>query len=101
MTLTQDVVERILLSKDLLGKIRFLPIARPDRLTLARHILTAHDAAELALAGIARYLERLPQSSKTYLMDYFSKIREEHPDEGVPGQDYFSQLNLVRAGIKH
>ena len=34
-------------------------------------------------------------------MDYFSPIRTIHPDEEVPGKDYFSQLNIVRTAIKH
>lgn len=99
--LTRDVIDRLLVAKDLLERIRFVPAARPDRLTLARHVLAAHDAAELALAGIARYLGRLPSSPKTFLMDYFPEIRKEHDQEEVPGRDYFAQLNQVRIGIKH
>ena len=98
---SQDVIDRLLIAKDLLERINSLPNANPDRYTIARHILTAHDAAELALAGIARYIGKLPQSSKTFLMDYFSPIRETHPDEEVPGKEYFSQLNQVRVGLKH
>jgi hypothetical protein len=69
--LAQDVIERLLLAKDLLGRIRFSGVPRPDRQTLASHILTAHDAAELALAAVVRHLGRLPKSAQTYLMDYF------------------------------
>lgn len=99
---SQDVIDRLLVAKDLLEKISFLPIADPDRYTIAQHVLTAHDAAELALAGIARYLDKLPESTKAYLMEYFSPIRETHPNnEEVPGRHYFSQLNQVRIGIKH
>jgi hypothetical protein len=97
----QDVIDRLLVAKDLLEKIRFLPIANPDRFTISKHILTAHDAAELAIAGIARHLKVLPKSLKTYLMDYFQPISETHPGEDVAGRDYFSQLNEVRIGIKH
>ena len=100
-SLSQDVIDRLLVAKDMLEKISCSPIVNPDRYTIARHVLTAHDAAELALAGIARHLGKLPQSSKSFLMDYFSPIREIHPDEEVPGRDYFSQLNQVRIGIKH
>src|SRR5712691_1563636 len=76
MPFQHDVIERMLLSKSLLGPIRFLPTARPDRLTLARHILTAHDAAELALAGIAQHLGRWPRTQQVHLMDYFPAIEE-------------------------
>jgi hypothetical protein len=100
-SLSQDVIDRLLLAKDLLDKISSLPTADPDRLTIAHHILTAHDAAELALAGIAHHLGKLPESSQSFLMDYFSPIKETHPDEEVPGKSYFSQLNQVRKGIKH
>jgi hypothetical protein len=99
--LAQDVTERLLLTKDLLGRIRFSAVARPDRQTLASHILTAHDAAELALAAVARHVNRLPPSPQTYLMDYFPAIRQEHPEREVEGRDYFNQLNRVRTNIKH
>jgi hypothetical protein len=100
-SLSQDVIDRLLIAKDFLERIYSLPNANPDRYTIAQHILTAHDAAELALAGIARHVDKLPPSPKTYLMDYFSSIRETHPNEEVPGKEYFSQLNQVRIGIKH
>lgn len=100
-SLSQDVVDRLLVAKDLLEKIRSLTMANPDRYTIARQVLTAHDAAELALAAIARHVGKLPQSPKTFLMDYFSPISEIHPGEEVPGRNYFSQLNQVRIGIKH
>ena len=101
MPLAQDVVDRLLVAKGLLGRIQFNPAARPDRISLARAILRAHDAAELALAAIARHLDRLPSSSQTYLMQYFPAIQNEHPEENVIGRDYFSQLNRVRTDIKH
>jgi cellobiose-specific phosphotransferase system component IIA len=99
--LAQDVVDRLLITKSLLGRIRFSPTARPDRVAIALAVLTAHDAAELALAAIARHLNRLPQSDKTYLMQYFPAIQAEHPEEKISGRDFFSQLNAVRIAIKH
>jgi hypothetical protein len=101
MPLAQDVTERLLLAKDLLSRIRFSAVARPDRQILASHILTAHDAGELALAAVARHIGRLPASAQTYLMDYFPAIRQEHPEREVEGRDYFNQLNRVRTSIKH
>jgi hypothetical protein len=97
----QDVVDRLLVAKGLLAKIRFLPVAHPDRISLAQAILTAHDAAELAIAAVARHLDKLPTSKHAYLMDYFPAIKELHPNEGVPGHEYFRQLNNVRIAIKH
>lgn len=95
-----DLINRLLLAKELLEKIRTLPIANPDRYTTARHVLTAHDAAELAIAGVAHHIGIIPKSP-IYLMDYFSLINKEHPNDEVPGKVYFSQLNTARNGIKH
>ena len=102
MQIRRDVADRILIAKDFLGRIRFLPVAESDRAMLAQHILTAHDAAELALAAIASHLGCEHQKSQLFLMDYFDPIRRKaHPDEAVKGRDYFSQLNTARIGIKH
>jgi hypothetical protein len=48
--IAQEVLDRLLVAKGLLSQIRDLPTTRPDRITLARQILTAHDAAELEKA---------------------------------------------------
>lgn len=101
MALKTEVVDRLLLAKFLLGPIVSTPVAKPDRLTIARHILTAHDAAELAIAGIAYYLECLPDSTRTFFMDYFTPIKNAKNGDPVPGRDYFSALNRARTGIKH
>src|SRR5713226_2497275 len=100
MPIAPEVVDRLLLAKFLLGQIRSAPVARPDRLTLARQILAAHDSAELAIAGIASHLGCLPSPPRTYLMDYFPAVREKSGAE-APGRDFFAALNKVRVGIKH
>ena len=98
--ISQSVIERLLISKNLLDKIRFLPLANPDRSTLARHILTSHDAAELAIAAVASHLDVTPRQQ--YLMNYFQPISEKsHDGQDVPGKGYMSQLNDVRVAIKH
>jgi len=101
MDLSQEVVERLLLAKGLLAKIRFDPTAHPDRISLAQSILSAHNAAELAIAAVATHLGKLPHKKQCYLMDYFPEIKKEHPNDIVAGQPYFSSLNSVRIGIKH
>ncbi|MCL4524510.1 MAG: hypothetical protein M1453_12170 [Acidobacteria bacterium] len=101
MNLRNQVVERLLVSKSLLARVRFQPLAEPDRLSLASQILTAHDAAELALAAIADHLGKLPTKDKHYLMDYFDPIKSVHPERDVFAKEYFSQLNRVRVDIKH
>jgi hypothetical protein len=101
MDLSQEVVDRLLLAKGLLAKIRFDPTAHPDRISLAQSILSAHNAAELAIAAVATHLGKLPNKKQCYLMDYFPEIKKEHPENTVAGQPYFSSLNSVRIGIKH
>lgn len=98
MTLSQPVVERLLIAKNLLDTVRFSTISHPDHFTLAKHILTAHDAAELSIAGIAHHLDLLPPQK--YLMNYITKI-EESTTKPVPGKEFCSQLNDARNGIKH
>ncbi len=100
MALKQEVIDRLLLAKLLLGQIQYTPVAGPDRFTIARYILIAHDAAELAIAGIAHHLDCLPPPSEAYLMKYFPRIKEK-TNESVPGQDFFSDLNDARRNIKH
>jgi len=97
----QSVLDRLLMAKNLIEKIRSLPEANPDRYTIALHTLAAHDAAELAIAAVAHHVGSIPKPSEAYLMKYFSHIKKIHPNEGVAGQDYFSQLNDVRVGVKH
>jgi hypothetical protein len=96
----QDVINRLLLARNLLDKIRDLPMANPDRYIVASHVMTAHDAAELAISGIAAHIKVTPRSPKTYLMDYFELI-DKDPKNDVQGKGYFSQLNTARNGIKH
>lgn len=101
MALKKEVVERLLLAKSLLAKVRFSSTADPDSKFLASQILTAHDAAELALAAICDERGVLPSKDKHYLMDYFEPLRSLHPQKEVFAKDYFRQLNRVRINIKH
>jgi hypothetical protein len=102
MTLRPEVVEQLLLCKVLLSRIRFTPVARPDRATLASHIITAHDAAELAIAAICHQLGLSPSRDQNYLMNYFQPLADaSHKGTDVYAKDYFSQLNRVRVDIKH
>jgi hypothetical protein len=101
MELRKEVVERLLLAKSLLAKMRFHSVSEPDSKFLAGHIMTAHDAAELVLAAIGDQLGVLPPKDKHYLMDYFGPLKKLHPDHEVYAKEYFSQLNRVRVNIKH
>jgi hypothetical protein len=87
---TEDVIERLLIAKGLLAKIRFSQVPEPDRITLASYILTSHDAAELAVAAIAQHLGKTPKESQAYLMNYFPQIEQVHPGRRVKGLDFFT-----------
>src|SRR5882724_994438 len=101
MTLRKEVVERLLLTKSLLLKLRFHSTAEPDSKFLATQIMSAHDAAELALAAICDQCGVLPSKDKHYLMDYFEPLKQLHPERDVFAKEYFNQLNRVRINIKH
>jgi len=101
MNISKTVRDRLLLSKAILQPIRFTPVEKPSNFILAQHVLTAHDAAELAIAAIAEHLNCGP-SDKAFLMNYFGEIRKsKHPNKDVVGKDYLSQLNSVRINVKH
>jgi hypothetical protein len=101
MEASRDVVDRLLVAKGLLAPIRFSPAERPDRISLARSVLAAHDAAELALAAIAQHLGCSPDKGQDSLMHYFPCIQKKRCDEPIPGREYFSRLNMVRNAVKH
>jgi hypothetical protein len=100
MPLKTEVLDRLLLSKSFLEKIRFQPVPLHDRYTLAANIIAAHDAAELALAGICDQLGCLPQQGVSYLMHYFESLKQARNAE-VSAREYFRNLNEVRNSLKH
>lgn len=101
MQLKPEVLDRLLLSKSFLDRIRFQPIAEHDRHTLAANIIAAHDSAEFAIAAIADQLGcSAANAAKTYLMDYFDPI-EKSTNRAAYGKDYIRQLNTVRGSLKH
>ena len=80
MPLKPEVLDRLLLSKSFLDRIRFQPVPVHDRHTLAANIIAAHDAAELAIAAIADEVGCSHMNAgKTYLMDYFDPIEKKLP----------------------
>lgn len=101
MSILARVAQRLLLGKSLLSRIRFHPVSQPDQHSLANHIITAHDAAELILAAIADHKGKLPPREQHYLMDYFEPLKGLHPERDVTGREFFRQLNRVRIDIKH
>src|SRR5450755_3562154 len=100
MPLKPEVLDRLLLSKSFLEKIRFQPVAAHDRHTLAANIIAAHDAAELAIASVCDQLGYLPQKGVSYLMDYFASYKETRGND-LHGREYFRNLNTARNSLKH
>jgi hypothetical protein len=102
MPLKPDVLDRLLLSKSFLERIRFQPVAVHDRHTLASNIIAAHDSAELAIAAICSQLGCQPQKGNSYLMDYLSSLKAaKHPERDVSAREYFRNLNDTRSLLKH
>jgi hypothetical protein len=102
MQIKPAVLDRLLLSKSFLERIRFQPAAVQDRYTLAASIIAAHDAAELAIAAICDQRECLPRKGISYLMDYFEPLKAAvHPDRDVLAKEYFRSLNTARNVLKH
>jgi hypothetical protein len=102
MQLKSEVLERLLLSKAFLDRIRFQPVAVHDRHTLASNIVTAHDSAEFAIASICDQLNCLPQKGTSYLMNYLDSLKtSQHPGADVSARGYFRDLNDVRNLVKH
>jgi hypothetical protein len=96
------VLERLLLSKSFLDRIRFQPVAVYDRHTLAANIVAAHDSSEFAVAAICDQLGCLPPKRPAYLMDYLGSLKSsQHPTKDVPARAYFRDLNDVRNLLKH
>jgi hypothetical protein len=101
MTIGKEVADQLLLSKSLLEKIRFQAAPNPDRFSLAMHILTAHNAAELALAAIASARSVRLSKTQPAMMDYLEALKTLHSGREVVGRAYFDRLNRVRNALKH
>lgn len=95
--LSNDVLDRLLLSRSLIERFRYQPVA--DRHTIAAHVLAAHDAAELAIAALCSHKGASVKDRATF-MDYFEPLAAA-TDSTIKGKNYFSQLNTVRRDFKH
>jgi hypothetical protein len=84
-SLAPEVIELLLISKSLLDRIKAQAPPAPDRHSIAMNVLLAHDAAELALGGIANQCGKLPPGNRHFLMDYFASLKTLHSKSEVPG----------------
>jgi len=78
------------------------PVLTPtsDGVAVAKGILAAHDAAELALATVADHIGVPWQRGAMYLMDYAAAVQQ-HTKTPLSGYDFLSQLNDARVSFKH
>ena len=101
MNLRIEVLQRLLLGKSLLSRIRTLPVVELSQHDLAHQIVTAHDGAELILAAIADQKGKLPAKEKHFILDYLGSLGTLHPQEDVYGRAFIRSLNRVRVDLKH
>jgi len=88
-------------SKDLLASREGVLTPRSDAISVARTILRAHDAAELALAAIATEVAAEVRDQAT-LMEYPVAILRVRPGSNAfPGRSYLESLNRARRDFKH
>jgi hypothetical protein len=101
MALRSDVLDRLLLSRALLRTFPDSPAPETDRYRVGLQVLSAHDAAELAISAIADHCHKTPAKQQLFLLDYFGALQDIFPDKQTPGRDYFTRLNTVRNNLKH
>ena len=95
-----DILQRLLVAKHLLAANSEQLTPNSDAAAVARMVLAAPDAAELAIAAIASHLNVAGLTDRMLLTDYAPKI-EAQTGEPLSGSDYLRQLNRVRVGFKH
>jgi hypothetical protein len=98
--LSEELVRRLLVCKYLLATSGGQLTPYSDSHAVARTILAAHDAAELAAAALAEHVGASTSTGQVYLMDYIAMLGKDRPVP-VPGRSFFDQLNTVRRDFKH
>lgn len=99
-TIRPEIIQQLLFAKWLLSQEQIMPEAKANPFSIAKKILTAHNAAEIGIAAIADQIEALPDKEQRFLMDYFSPIKKQTGDD-IQGKEYCRQLNTVRKNLKH
>ena len=97
MTLKKEVLDRLLLAKSILVSARGVVPSQPNAHLIARQVLNAHDAADLAFAAIADFQNRLPAKSRApSMLESLGCIDAVEKHSG-----YFTKLSNARDGLKH
>lgn len=102
LPLGEDTLRRLLVSRQMLAAAVGPFTSHSDAVAVSRAILSAHDAAELALAAICSALDALPKDNRDrYLLEYADALQASRPDVSFPERRYLVQLNRVRKNFKH
>jgi len=99
--LPENTLRRLLASKGLLRESNLILTPNSEPVEVAKAVLTAHDASELALAAIADYLGVMPVDKHVYLMQIASAVNSKDSARPLPGLDYLRSLNEARVSFKH
>jgi hypothetical protein len=97
VTLKKEVLARLLLAKSILTSTRGAVAGQPNAHLVARQILSAHDAADLAFVAIADQQTTLPPHGHAPSMLKALALIE--TNERFSG--YFSRLSNARDSLKH
>lgn len=97
--LSPEVLNRLLIGRELLRSFGPNLTPQSDALTVARGIMTAQDAAELISSAIAEHLFSQPKD-RAGLPEYIESI-EKVSNTIFPGRSFFNALNRARVSFKH
>src|SRR5262245_48951520 len=100
MSLSEETLRRLIVSRQLLAGSGGQLTPQADAVAVARAILAAHDAAELALAAIASALS-VTITDKVFLTDYPSALEKAQSSVTFPGRGFLTNLNRARNNFKH
>jgi hypothetical protein len=97
--LSPEVLNRLLIGRELLRSFGPNLTPQSDALTVARGIMTAQDASELITSAIAEHLLAQPKD-RAGLPEYIENI-EKGSNAVFPGRSFFNALNRARVLFKH
>ncbi len=98
--LSSELLNRLLIGRDLLKNSSSNLTPQTDALIVARAILAAQDASELVASAIAEYVRAERSKSIIGLMDYIGGI-EKATNTTFAGKQFFENLNRARVSFKH
>jgi hypothetical protein len=92
-----DVLRRLLLAKSILSSGRATSAAQPNDHLVAKHVLSAHDAADLAFAAILDQQGKLTPTGNSFMMQNL-ELLDTKAEKHI---GYFKGLNAARNALKH